>query len=136
MADLRIDDCPIDDFSIEMTQNFRPDGRQGEKKPVLRGRLPTYVGYALLAATILWALVPARASSKNDQTAAPQAAASVQGKLDINGSGVAKIATSTGAVTVTSGNPSLLHTLQDSRLIGREVRLEGERKPDGSFEVH
>lgn len=119
-----------------MTENFRVDGRQGEKKPVFPGRLPTYVGYALLAATAFWALVPARAWSKNDPTAAPQAAAFVQGKLDINGSGVAKVASSTGAVTVTSGNPSLLHTLQDSRLNGREVRLEGERKPDGSFEVH
>jgi len=30
----------------------------------------------------------------------------------------------------------LLHTLQDKRLDGREVRLEGIPKPDGSFEVH
>ena len=134
MADPRIDDCPIDDFSIEMTENFRVDGRQGEKKPVLPGRLPTCVGYALLAATILWALVPAHAWSSG-QAATTPASAFVQGKLDVAIGGV-KIATSTGAVTVTSGNPSLLHTLQDSRLNGREVRLEGERKPDGSFEVH
>lgn len=30
----------------------------------------------------------------------------------------------------------LLHTMQDKRLDGREVHLEGVPKPDGSFEVH
>src|SRR3989454_9043048 len=29
----------------------------------------------------------------------------------------------------------LLHTLEDKRLAGREVRVEGEPKPDGSFEA-
>jgi hypothetical protein len=31
--------------------------------------------------------------------------------------------------------PYLFHTLQDKRLDGREVRVEGAGKPDGSFEV-
>ena len=31
--------------------------------------------------------------------------------------------------------PYLLHTLQDKRLDGRKVRLEGIAKPDGSFEA-
>ena len=29
----------------------------------------------------------------------------------------------------------LLHTLEDHRLVNREVRLEGTMKPDGRFEV-
>jgi hypothetical protein len=31
--------------------------------------------------------------------------------------------------------PYLLHTLEDERLANREVRVEGTRKPDGTFEV-
>ena len=34
-----------------------------------------------------------------------------------------------------ANTPYLLHTLQDKRLDGREVRLEGLAKPDGAFEV-
>jgi len=37
---------------------------------------------------------------------------------------------------LSANTPYLLHTLQDKRLDGREVRLEGIPKPDGSFEVH
>jgi len=36
---------------------------------------------------------------------------------------------------LSANTPYLLHTLQDKRLDGREVRLEGTAKPDGSFEV-
>jgi hypothetical protein len=31
--------------------------------------------------------------------------------------------------------PYLFHTLQDKRLLDREVRLEGTTRPDGTFEV-
>ncbi|MGO8788920.1 MAG: hypothetical protein ACLQVL_16265 [Terriglobia bacterium] len=37
---------------------------------------------------------------------------------------------------LSADTPHLLHTMQDKRLDGREVRLEGIAKPDGSFEVH
>ncbi|MGO8816243.1 MAG: hypothetical protein ACLQVG_16520 [Terriglobia bacterium] len=37
---------------------------------------------------------------------------------------------------LTADTPHLYHTMQDKRLDGREVRLEGIAKPDGSFEVH
>ena len=37
---------------------------------------------------------------------------------------------------LTANTPYLLHTMQDKRLDGREVRLEGIPQPDGSFEVH
>jgi len=36
---------------------------------------------------------------------------------------------------LSADNLHLLHTLQDKRLDGREVRLEGIPKPDGSFDV-
>jgi len=38
--------------------------------------------------------------------------------------------------SLSADTPHLLHTMQDKRLDGREVRLEGIAKPDGSFEVH
>ena len=37
---------------------------------------------------------------------------------------------------LSADTPYLLATLQDKRLDGREVHLEGIAKPDGSFEVH
>jgi hypothetical protein len=37
---------------------------------------------------------------------------------------------------LSADTPHLLHTMQDKRLDGRDVRLEGIAKPDGSFEVH
>jgi len=36
---------------------------------------------------------------------------------------------------LSANTPYLLHTLQDKRLEGRAVRLEGVAKADGSFEV-
>lgn len=38
--------------------------------------------------------------------------------------------------TLTANRTYLLQTLQDKRLDGREIRLEGVQKPDGSFEAH
>ena len=37
---------------------------------------------------------------------------------------------------LSANTPALFHTLQDKRLDGREVRLEGLEQPNGSFEVH
>ena len=37
---------------------------------------------------------------------------------------------------LSANTPALFHTLQDKRLDGREVRLEGVEQPNGSFEVH
>ena len=37
---------------------------------------------------------------------------------------------------LSANTPYLFQTLQDKRLDGREVRLEGTPQPDGSFEVH
>ena len=38
--------------------------------------------------------------------------------------------------TLSANTPYLYQTLQDKRLDGREVRLEGLPQPDGSFQVH
>ena len=37
---------------------------------------------------------------------------------------------------LSANTPYLLHTMQDKRLDGHTVRLEGVPKPDGTFEVH
>jgi hypothetical protein len=37
---------------------------------------------------------------------------------------------------LSANTPYLLQTLQDKRLDGRQVRLEGIPQPDGAFEVH
>jgi hypothetical protein len=39
-------------------------------------------------------------------------------------------------IPLSANTPHLLHTLQDKRLEGREIRLEGINLPDGSFEAH
>jgi len=36
---------------------------------------------------------------------------------------------------LSASTPYILHTMQDKRLDGREVRLEGTPNPDGSFQV-
>ena len=97
-------------------------------------------GAALLLITLVYfafalTTLSATLSARTGEPTAAQASASIQGKLDNASAGALKVATSTDAVTVTSNNPALLHTLQDSRLNGREVRLEGERKPDGSVDA-
>ena len=74
------------------------------------------------------------ATMQGGSASGQNAQSSLQGKLD-NAGGALKVASSGGSVNVTSENAALLHTLQDSRLNGREVKLEGERKPDGSFDA-
>lgn len=50
----------------------------------------------------------------------------IQGKLVIGPQGSLHVATASGDVVVTSTDSSILHTLQDPRMNGREVRLEGQ----------
>ncbi len=57
----------------------------------------------------------------------------LQGRLVTAGSGGLRLSTPSGDVAVTSDNPQLLHTLQDTRLAGRQVKLEGRRTLDGAF---
>ncbi len=62
-------------------------------------------------------------------------AGTIEGKLiSLPGTGPA-LKTSTRTIQLTGRTTYLFHSLQDKRLAGRELRLEGQRQPDGSFEV-
>ena len=52
--------------------------------------------------------------------------ATIQGKLVIGPQDALHVATPSGDVVVTSTDSSILHTLQDPRMNGREVRLDGQ----------
>src|ERR1017187_6480959 len=60
----------------------------------------------------------------------------VQGKLITTRGDCPLLGASGQERALSADTPYLLHTLQDNRLEGREVRLEGIPLPDGSFEVH
>lgn len=60
---------------------------------------------------------------------------SVQGKLVNGPEGTLRVATPSGDAEVTSSDSSILHTLQDPRMNGREVRLEGRRNPTNLLDV-
>lgn len=91
---------------------------------------------ALIASLSLLGL----ASAPPLRTQIPEAAqlqktSALQGRLVVSDAAGLRLSTSSGDIAVTSSNPQLLHTLQDSRLHGREVRLEGERTPSGQLNV-
>jgi len=74
------------------------------------------------------------ASSPSREEAAQLAnLVTVRGKLIITGTEGLQLSTPSGDIAVTSDNPQLLHTLQDPRLAGRQLKLEGRRTPDGAF---
>jgi hypothetical protein len=80
---------------------------------------------AYLTGATAWAA--ARASAQSPSSPASQSAPeTVQGKLVIGPQGALHVQTATGEVVVTSTDSSILHTLQDPRMNGREVRLEGK----------
>jgi RNase P/RNase MRP subunit p29 len=58
-------------------------------------------------------------------SAANPASDTIQGKLVIGPQGALHVTTASGDVVVTSSDASILHTLQDPRMNGRQVRLEG-----------
>ncbi len=74
-------------------------------------RLILYFGCMLVCAGL------AAAKSPNPDT--------IQGKLVIGQQGSLHVETASGEVVVTSGDASILHTLQDPRMNGRVVKLEG-----------
>lgn len=61
----------------------------------------------------------------------------IQGKLIIGPQGALHVATASGEVVVTSTDSSILHTLQDPRMNGRELRLEGrlQNSPAAALDV-
>jgi hypothetical protein len=59
----------------------------------------------------------------------------IQGKLTFEKGAGPVLETGSKTVTLSARNSYLFHTLGDPRLRGKEVRLEGTRLPDGSFQV-
>ena len=68
--------------------------------------------------------------------ARPKPLPALEGKLiDLPGKGpVLKMPDKVQVLTATT--PYLFHTLQDKRLTGRELRVEGEWQPDGTLKVN
>jgi len=60
----------------------------------------------------------------------------MQGKLVTTRSGCAMVETNGQEHPLSANTAHLLHTLEDKRLEGRDVRLEGIAQADGTFEVH
>ena len=59
----------------------------------------------------------------------------LQGRLMVVGGGLTTLKTAQRDYTLSAKTSYLLHTLQDQRLLNREVRVEGTLKPDRTFEV-
>jgi hypothetical protein len=59
----------------------------------------------------------------------------LQGRLIVASGDRPALKTAQRDYTLSAKTASLFHTLQDQRLLGREVRVEGTRKPDATFEV-
>ncbi len=59
----------------------------------------------------------------------------LEGELLTNQSGLPMLKMNGREEGLSANTPYLLHTLEDKRLEGRQVHLEGISKPDGTFEV-
>ncbi len=62
--------------------------------------------------------------------------ATLQGKLVNAGNSVPILKTEHKDYSLAARTDWLLHTLQDERLAGREIRVEGELRADGKFKVN
>lgn len=75
------------------------------------------------------------AAAAGAQAAQGLSAPFVEGKLGFE-TGTGPVLESNGkAITLSARSAYLFHTLGDERLRNREVRLEGTKLPDGSFQV-
>lgn len=59
----------------------------------------------------------------------------LQGRLTVASGDRPTLKTAQRAYALSAKTSYLFHTLQDQRLLDREVRVEGTLKPDGTFEV-
>lgn len=91
--------------------------------------------YIALAAAVLFSAPVSRAVNAQTRSASSAATVSLQGRLVAAGDGSLHLSSRSGEILLHSSDPSILHTLQDPRLRGRELRLDGQRNSDGSFEV-
>ena len=68
-------------------------------------------------------------------SAAPKEA-TIQGKVVIETGKPARIESSDKSILLTSDRKSIVETLKDVRLSGKQMKLLGEFRDDGSFEIH
>jgi len=83
---------------------------------------------ALLSAAIATSAAVSRPGNHSAST-------TVQGQLSASTGKAPVLKTSNKDYQLVATTSYVLHTLQDNRLNGREIRAEGVAKPDGSFEV-
>ena len=90
-----------------------------------------------LSRAAIWVLAAALASLLSTSLWAAQAKplAVLQGTLETTRGDCPLLKLNDREQALSANTPYLLHTMQDKRLEGREVRLEGTAKPDGTFEV-
>ena len=69
------------------------------------------------------------------QSPSTNAFETLQGRLSVAGGGGPTLKTALRDYTLSAKSTYLVHTLQDQRLLNREVRVEGTLKPDHTFEV-
>jgi hypothetical protein len=86
-----------------------------------------------LARGAAWALALASLFASSLWAAQAKPLTVLEGKLETKDCPLLKVNGREQALS--ADTPHLLHTMQDKRLDGREVRLEGTLKPDRSFEV-
>ena len=82
-----------------------------------------------------WALALASLLASSLWAAQAKPLAVLEGKLLTTQGGCPLLKINGREQALSANTPYLLHTMQDKRLDGREVRLEGTAKPDGTFEV-
>ena len=70
------------------------------------------------------------------QSAPAKSPLTLQGKLVSAGDSAPVLKTPGKGYTLTARTDWLLHTLQDKRLAGREIRVEGELQDDGKVKVN
>ncbi len=83
----------------------------------------------VLAATLVSLLASSLCAAQ------PKPLAALQGRLETTRGDCPLLKMNGRDQTLSANTTHLLHTMQDKRLDGREVRLEGTAKPDGTFEV-
>jgi hypothetical protein len=91
--------------------------------------------FGIFNRVILMCIAPA-ALGQMALTEQGKAEQSIQGKLVVEAGKPARLENGAKATPLTSDTDSIAETLQDTRLSGRELKLVGKMKGDGSFEVH
>ena len=97
--------------------------------PCARRRILTPILCVLLSAAMVHGAGAAKSNSTNSGST------TLEGRLSSAPGRVSVLRTSNKDYRLTATASYVLHTLQDKRLNGREIRAEGTVKPDGSFTV-